>query len=497
MSEKNKVIKKQINYIEFLKNLTKWFTNHKRTDEQLDEIINKYDVENSIVKRILSYNYSFPYIIYYFNKYFNNSFDFNRFDTKILLKSISYLMDINNRNSGKNFIYLKSNELKDEVKDIIKRLIKQYFSKIYKIELQGRDLDIYYRLFKLGVIKDEDLLEIDRLLNQDKPTIKSLDIVNFKSLIWNEESEKTPENEEETVQLSEKIIEFINQIKGEKLVREECQKCSLFNKPIVVLDTNVKELGEVDIVFIGLNPGVDEVKQDKPFVGDSGKYIRKIINQLPKDKKWLIFNTILCHTSNKDEIEKSGGTRNVMKNCFGIVSKIFETFPSTFFVPIGDDAKELFQISGKITNVSGKVFEGENNIKTIPLIHPSSVLRNSKFQSIFDQSVKNILNQFGVNEEVETKKIDSGIMVSDIKDLLLVDAKRIEGNKILMIFTDHSGNKKYHIKDFNFPILIKNKDWNQCNMTTDKVDSNLIVNDYQRTQILKKCHQILNSMVDL
>ena len=110
------VKKKQFNYIEYLKSLTKWITNYRRTDEQLDELITKYDIDNSIVKRIISYSYSFPYIIYYFNRYFNNLFDFSSFDTKTLLKSIVYLMEINNRCNSKNFMYIKSNELKDEIK---------------------------------------------------------------------------------------------------------------------------------------------------------------------------------------------------------------------------------------------------------------------------------------------------------------------------------------------------------------------------------------------
>jgi uracil-DNA glycosylase family 4 len=490
--------KKQVDYLEFLKVLTKWIINTRRNEDQLVDIINRYKIDNNIAKRILSYCYSFPHIIYYFNRYMNNRFSFESYDTRVLIKSIVYLMDINNRNNSKFFLFIKSNELKDEVKHVILGLIKEYLQVTYNIFCNRRDLGIYYKLFKLGVIKDEDLLSIDKLLNDKDTVIKSLNFINFQEASSVEDLNEDPEKENE---LAPSIVNFISSIKDEKIMREECKSCVLFNKPIVVLDTNVKDFEQVDIAFLGLNPGTDEVKADKPFVGDSGKHVRRIIDKLPENTKWVILNALLCNTSNKKEIEDLGGNiYEMMKNCYGLTGQIVEKFKPKIFVPFGDDAKLLFGLNDKITTVSGKVFELETGEKIIPIVHPSSILRNSKFQAIFDSSVKNLLNLFGVKEEVQkqtVKKIDDSQLVSDTKDLLLVDVKRIENNQILMIYTDLAGNKKYQIKDYQFPILIRNKDWKECNMTTDKVDDSCVVNDYQRSMISKKCHQILKEMVTI
>lgn len=491
--------KKQVDFLQRLKLLTKWLTNNRRTDEQLIELIDKFKIENNSIKRILSYNYTFPYIIHYFNKYMNSIYGFESLDTKVLIRSVSYLMDVNNRSNNKCFMYIKSNDLKDEIKKAITDLIKEHMRITYNIHLCRRDLDIYYKLFRLGVIKDEELLMIDKTLNPDKPLIKSLNIANFQEALSISDLDENPEVE---TTFSPEIINFINSMKTEKQTREECKQCALYSKPIVVLDTNTDKLGDVDIAFIGLNAGTEEVKADKPFVGEYGKPIRDIISQIPKDKKWVIFNVILCNTPSKSELDSAGGANSIIRNCIGFVSKIFQNFPSKLFIPVGDDAKSVFGIAGKITEVSGKLFEKDNDVKVIPLIHPNSISKNSKYQSIFDSSAKNILSMFGIKEEPKTRtatnaKINESLLVNDVIDLLLVDTKRIENNKVLMIFTDHAGNKKYQIKDFNFPILIKNKEWNECNMTTDKVDDNCFVNDYQRSQILRKCHQLMKERVDL
>lgn len=489
--------RKQVDYLDSVKVLTKWITNNKRTDEQLETLIEKYNIENSSIKRILSYTYSFPYIVNYFNRYLNNKYEFDSLDTKILIKSIVYLMHINNRIASKYFMFIRSNDLKDDVKEVIKKLIKEYLSITYSIECTNKELNFYYKLFKLGKIKDEDLLEIDRLLNGDKTIIKSLDFVNYKEALGFIENNNIEEEiEKKDIVKSDNIINFINSIKEDKLVNDNCKKCELYNKPIVVLDTNVSDINsDIDITFIGLNPGADEVKFDNPFVGDSGKYIRKIIEQLPKDKKWLIFNSILCHTNNKSDIKN---VYDVIRNCQVQTNKIFGSFNSKLYILVGDDAKSLFGITDPISKCSGVLYSINESVSAIPLIHPSSILRNSKYQGVFDSSVKNILSQFNIIGDLPARsKSASESIVEDTSNLLLVDIKKIENNKILMIYTDLEGNKRYKIEEFNFPVLIKNKDWKECDMISKNVTDVCYLNDYQRGILNKKCSQTMQHIINI
>jgi len=497
---KENIRKKQVDFLVFLKSISKWITNKKRQDDQLEYLIDKFKIENSIVKRILSYNYGFPHIIQYFNRYFNNLYDFDTFDTKLLIKSLVYVMDINNRSDSRCFTYIKSNELKDEIKNTIKELIKEYLNITYDIACNKRELNFYYKLFKIGYITDEDLLTIDRHLNGENTKIKSLESINFSSAI--NISSDIAGNEEINTELSSNMIEYINtEFKQKKALRKKCQECELFRKAMVVLDTNCEDFGNIDIMLIGLNPSKEEADQDKLWVGETGKEIRKIINKL-NGKKWLTTNTILCSTGSKKDITNID---LVKENCYDFTGDIFKRFKSSHYIPIGEEACKMFNIEDKITTCSGKSYDLDNGSKIIPLIHPSAVLKSrNKYQSIFDVSVRNILANFNISEGGAARatgsttaeiKIDNNKMVSDTKDLLLVDVKKLENNKILMIYTDLAGNKKYELKDFKIPVYIKNKIWSECSMVTDKVDEVCLLNDYEKSKLSQKCFGMIKEMV--
>jgi len=493
---KSNIKKKQIDFLIVLKLITKWITNKKRNDTQLQEIIDRYKVENTIIKRILSYNYSFPYIINYYNKYFNNLYDFDKFDTKTLIKSIAYLMDINHRNENKYFMYIKSNELKDEIKSTIKDLIKEYLSVTYDIVCNKKELNFYYKLFKIGYITDEDLLLIDRHLNGENTKIKSLQSVNFNQVI--NIVDNIGDEEEIELEMPENIINFINTIKQNKVSSDKCKTCELFKNSMVVLDTNSQDFGDIDIMFIGLNPGVNEVKQNKPFVGDSGKEIRKIIKSLPNNIKWLITNTILCSTGNKKDIKNID---SVKENCKNMTKEIFNKFNAKYYIPVGDDACNFFGITEKITLCSGKVFNVNENQKIIPIIHPSAVLRSGKkYLQLFNDSAKTILNCFQQNRNTTSSNITSKTLipedkiVNDTKNLLFVDSRRISNNQVLMIYTDLAGKKKYKLEDYKIPIYIKNKNWTECSMITNKIDDTCLLNDYEKFKLSQKCHQLIKEI---
>ena len=498
------VKKKKIDYLGSLKGITKWITNQNRKDDQLVEMIEKYQIKNTVVKRILSYNYGFPHIIKYFNTYMNNLYEFDRYDTRLLIKSLVYVMDVNNRSNSRNFMFLKSATLKDDIKYTIKNLIKDYLSSVHNIECNRRDLNSYYRLFKLGVIKDEDLLEIDRLLNGDKPLIKSLDFINYNDVI---KVQDLDENQLETIEtgdkeFSEEITNFMNGVKTAKTNSDVCKSCGLYAKPTVVLDTNRKDMGETDVVFVGLNPGKNDAEKGLPFIDGDNRLIRNIINQLPRNKTWMMFNIILCSTSNKNEITAVDSVNNIIRNCMNLTGDIFKNFPTKLYIPVGNDAKSVFNITDKITTASGKIYQIKDNVNVIPLISPGSIARNSKNKAIYDKSVQNIIDFISPFDNKTTKKkstisVDKETLVSDDKDLLLLDVKRIENNQLLMIYTDHAGNKKYLIKDYSFPVLIKNDNWENCNMITDKFHDSCQLTDWQKTNISKKCHQILKRTVEI
>ena len=185
------------------------------------------------------------------------------------------------------------------------------------------------------------------------------------------------------------VAEFISLVKDTVRTRPECRTCPMFGAPTVVLDTNRDSLGPVDVAFLGLNPGREEVRQDRPFVGPAGQELRKRMHNLPPGCTWLISNFILCHTQNEAAIPEPD---QVLEHCLPMLKGIAARFPARLYVPLGAKAMQVCNIQGRITANSGQLFKKN----TIPLIHPSAVLRPSRGprsnQEIFDQGFDRIVH---------------------------------------------------------------------------------------------------------
>ena len=507
---RSNIIKKPKNYLASLKTLTKLLSTKKRSIEQIEFFISKYDIDNTIMRRILTYLIGTPYIHWYCNKYLNNKFSFNRFDTKDLLLSLIHLIDINRLNDAKQFFYLKSNDMKDDFRQPAKKLLREYFDSIGDIFYNDKELNFIYKLFNLGYITDNDLSEIDILMN-NKSTIK----INRITLSNDNNEEFDIENT--FPDITTNVLQFINTLFEKK--NNQCQKCPLFSRPMVVLDTNAKNLQEVDITFIGLNPGKDDVDQNRPFVDDGGKEIRKIIAKLPPGTTWLIMNFILCFTYNKKEIEKLAGNVEVVQDHCGLLTKeIMDTFPSKFYVPIGGDAWKRFNIStDQISVASGKIYNiGEG--KFIPIVHPSSVLKaRNRYQGIFDKSVNNILSQFSnQNQQTEShatfrteqKKaqktdmykanidfIPNENIINEInEDLTFFDVKELTNNQLLFIYIDLTGTKKYMIKNYTFDFYIKANDYINSKLIENDINYKVTVPGNRKHYIIKSVREYLNDL---
>jgi len=243
----------------------------------------------------------------------------------------------------------------------------EFFNKIYDKNYNDSEMNYFYDLVTLNAITFQDIEEIDKHINSGKTTFK-LEEVSSATISSKINSEVLDIYRE----LPPGIKTFCEQAKEFILSREECKGCELFGKPTVIMDTNVLDAEEVDIAFIGLNPGTEEVEIGKPFVGKAGKILREQMALLPNNIKWVIYNVILCHTRNESEIKQPD---DVKARCRPLVEIIMQTFPAKVYVPMGAKAFDWFGLKGTVGSLAGKVFTN-NNITIVPIIHPSSANYN-------------------------------------------------------------------------------------------------------------------------
>lgn len=531
--------KRKLNYLDFLKALTKWLGSRYRDEQKLDSLIKSYELNNQkAFSRIVSYAYNRPHIIWYINKYFNHLFDFHQYDTKELIYNLCFVFDSNFHNKSSKFFYLKSQELRDNNKKKVKKVIKDYFEIVKKKHINDIELNYFYHLFNIGVIKEEELEKLNKTINGEESTL-NLDPIELEEESGNytEEDIKNYIEKCKTEELPENIKKFCQELKERKPQRENCQTCKLFESPMVVLDTNASDFGGVNFAFLALNPGKDETIYDKPLVGRAGELQRRKMFFLPPDITWVLTNLLLCFTRNQSEIGKT--TKEILKvsqHCTGFITKIFEKFPAQYYIPVGKPAAELFGITGSITENSGKLFNIQNT-KVIPLVHPSGVQQyhgkleeayNYGFNRIYEiaerlssqQSVRsenNSTKQFveniqenkvnkqytntqnnrstsnNKNKNSYLKNIPQDKILNnddEVKDngLTLFDSFNLDNKNMLMIYLDDSGKKYYLVKDLNVPFYIK-ADGEHCDILIDDPNMVCYTNGYNRNKVLKSLRE--------
>lgn len=244
--------------------------------------------------------------------------------------------------------------------------------------------------------------------------------------------------------------------------RTRCEKCPMFGKSErVILETNLEEPGPVDLVFIGINPGKEEALMNRPFIGKSGRLMRKYLDKLiekHRDLKYLITNVILCSTDNESKIPN---VKKVLSICKSNLDEILRHFkPYKYMVLFGDVVVSaiLPEVKGKITSLNSRIIENK-----IISVHPSMVVRNPNHKSYLE-SVFSVIDNILISES-KTINIDENIG----KDWILFDIKRM-GNKVLMIFTDGNGKKRYVAEDIKIKSFIKSGSYSDCDIITNVVD---------------------------
>jgi hypothetical protein len=201
--------------------------------------------------------------------------------------------------------FIKSSENKDDNRKAIIALFDNYFKTCFNKNYNNRILRYYYYLYLIGDITSAEIIEIDKLLNNGKQTLKLKINEDAKQDLefWEKKIELPEISVSEKIEVmnsvNDEIKSFIDEIKSEKLKREKCKSCELFSSQMVVLDTNIKAIPSkdkpLDVFLFGLNPGLEEAKMDQPFTpaGKSGKYIRDQIANFPENTSWMISN-IIC-----------------------------------------------------------------------------------------------------------------------------------------------------------------------------------------------------------
>lgn len=179
-----------------------------------------------------------------------------------------------------------------------------------------------------------------------------------------------------------------------KALREEigdCKRCKLWSKRTNIVfgegNPNTK------LMFIGEAPGKEEDLKARPFVGDAGMLLTRLIEKMGfKREDVYIANIVKCRPPmNRDpEIDEIG-------KCKGFVEKQIEIISPMVIISLGrisaltliGDAKL------KITAIRGKFFDYKG-IPLMPTFHPAYLIRNPKDKWLTWTDAQKVLEILGI-----------------------------------------------------------------------------------------------------
>ena len=181
----------------------------------------------------------------------------------------------------------------------------------------------------------------------------------------------------------------------------DCTRCKLCNgrKNIVFGEGSEK----ARIMFIGEGPGRDEDFEGRPFVGEAGQLLTRIIeNGIGiKREEVYICNVVKCRPPENRDPEK-----DEVNSCIPFLKKQIEIIKPEVICTLGRiAARELLNREFKITMERGR-WQTYMNIPLMPTYHPAYILRNPgnerKLKGEVWQDIQKIMSLL----KIEVKKND-------------------------------------------------------------------------------------------
>lgn len=171
----------------------------------------------------------------------------------------------------------------------------------------------------------------------------------------------------------------------------DCTRCKLCrNRKNIVFGEGSPDS---KIMFIGEGPGRDEDIQARPFVGEAGQLLTRIIEKMGlKRQEVYIANIVKCRPPNNREPEEEE-----IATCRPFVERQIEIIKPSVIVCLGKVATQsLLRARTPISKTRGN-FLDYKNIPVMPTFHPAYLLRNPKDKWLTWDDMKKVIEKLKKN----------------------------------------------------------------------------------------------------
>ncbi|MFH1349487.1 MAG: uracil-DNA glycosylase [Pseudomonadota bacterium] len=146
------------------------------------------------------------------------------------------------------------------------------------------------------------------------------------------------------------------------------------------------------LVFVGEGPGREEDQEGRPFVGEAGKLLTRIINAmgLSRDEVYIC-NVVKCRPPNNRDPEE-----DEIKTCIPFLKRQLDLIRPQVICTLGRVAAQgLLEKKVKITQERGR-WHRYKDAPVMPTYHPAYLIRNPSAKRPVWEDVQEIMKHLGL-----------------------------------------------------------------------------------------------------
>jgi DNA polymerase len=173
-----------------------------------------------------------------------------------------------------------------------------------------------------------------------------------------------------------------------------CGSCPSFkDKEVVLFDKRKGSLGDCEFFIIGEAPGETEDKQGLPFIGRSGKLLRRMLEE-NKINSYYITNIVKCRPDNNRK-----PTKEEILTCYNKYLNLELSYVAHFntslkyVITVGRVASDFLIGKGMYKNYEICKSDKFPTLPIIPIHHPAYILRRMSYYEEWKNNLKEIIKK--------------------------------------------------------------------------------------------------------
>lgn len=176
-----------------------------------------------------------------------------------------------------------------------------------------------------------------------------------------------------------------------------CQKCEISKARTHAVPG--EGLENAEIMFIGEAPGWNEDQQGRPFVGQAGQFLDRLLASINLDrKKAYIANVIKCRPpDNRDPLPTE------IQNCAPWLEKQIELIKPKMIVTLGRYSMARYFPGKSISKIHGTAIKRDGVIY-FAMYHPAAALHQGNLRQSIEADMLKIPKVLAENKAVQEEK---------------------------------------------------------------------------------------------